>query len=225
MLNHVKIKFAALFLIVSCCDMKRSDSLEVHPLKNYRVLIKEEIYKIVYKKFCDTLSIWAKFEIFGSKDSIYSINYADSLLCFNSDKTRMVTCVLNKYVNKNQQSKADGINFFYGEKIEGQWYFFKGPYVHIPREMIENHPVNKPLSYQQLHQIALKEVYSGYLKSDGSINEQWFTGHFEGPGWVNWDDTPEKIAKYKRKDYEQFHLRKVKNNWNGYKNDSINVLP
>lgn len=91
--------------------------------------------------------------------------------------------------------------------------------------MVKDHPVNKPLSYAQLHEIALKQVYSGYLNEKGEINEAWFKSEFEGLGWVNWDDSPEKIKSYTRKDYEKFHLEKVANNWYGVNKDSVKQLP
>jgi len=119
-------------------------------------------------------------------------------------------------------SNSDGIELFLGEQINNQWWFFKGGwYFIVPRQGFKDHDIHTPLSYQQLHQIALKEVYAGYLNRNGEINENWFTSKFESNGWVNWDDTPEKIKSYTRKDYEQFHLRKVRSNWYGVKKDSL----
>ncbi len=86
--------------------------------------------------------------------------------------------------------------------------------------MVKNHPTNTPLSYQQLHEIALKEVFGGYLKQDGNINEEWFTSHFESNGWGDfnhqeYDDWCLKGKRYTdlKEYYIACHLCKVKSNW------------
>jgi len=33
---------------------------------------------------------------------------------------------------------SDGIHFFYGEKIDGRWYFWTGAYLVIPRDVPSN---------------------------------------------------------------------------------------
>ena len=122
------------------------------------------------------------------------------------------------------------MDFLYGEKINGLWYFFRGPYVVIPREMVKNQPLNKPLNYAQLHNIALKEVYGGYLTGDGDINEHWFTAKFESAGWgdfekqENYDDILKgKRYKTSQEFFEQMHLFVIGNNWNGVNRDSIKL--
>lgn len=189
-------------------------------------------YNKVFQMCSDTLYIWKLHKICGSLDSIYSISILDSILCFNRDKTRLITCILNKNIDEKQKPTADGIFYLYGEKINGLWYFFKGPFIVIPREMVKNHPINKPLSNQQLHQIALKEVYGGYLTNKGEINEAWFISHFEGNGWGDFNkqdaesDWFLKGRRYKTKKeyYEAAHLDKVANNWCGINKDSIKQL-
>jgi hypothetical protein len=104
----------------------------------------------------------------------------DSLFAFNTKGDRFITC-RHLYVNIPKAS-ADELKFYFGEKIQGRWYFFPGASIVIPRSMVKGHDASKPLSYQQLHQIALKEVYSGYLDSFGNINEDWFIKHFENVG-------------------------------------------
>jgi hypothetical protein len=61
--------------------------------------------------------------------------------------------------------------------------------------MVAGHPENQPLSYQQLHEIALKEVYSGYLDAMGNINEDWFKMHFENVGMCADCKTSEDFKK------------------------------
>ena len=155
--------------------------------------------------------------------------FIDSLLCFNTKGDRLISAKLMQQLNNDV---ADGIDFMYGEKINNKWYFFSGAYITIPRNMLKDHPINKPLSYQQLHQIALKEVYGGYLKSNGEINEAWFTSQFEGPGWGDFNNQPSldfilkgKRFTNKKEFFEYAHLTVVKANWNGVNKDSIKQLP
>src|SRR5690606_35758371 len=75
-----------------------------------------------------------------------------------------------------------------GEKINEQWYFWRGGYIVIPREIYSGHDPTQPLSYSQLHEQALKEVFGGYLTKDGQINEEWFEFHFEKDGWSSFED-------------------------------------
>jgi hypothetical protein len=71
-------------------------------------------------------------------------------------------------------------------------------------------------------------VYSGYLKRNGEINEEWFTSHFEDSGWGKFED--QKAFDYilkgrrfstKKEFFEFMHLEKVRNNWYGIKKDSV----
>ena len=226
--REIKIFISFSVFLFSCSESLNENKLKLKSIE----VAGANGYNNIYKLLNDTLTIWKQYKIFGSLDSVYSIQYSDSLLCFNQNADRLITCILNKYVNKKEKSVADGINFFYGEKIDKKWYFFKGPYIHIPREIIKNHDIQTPLDYQQLHQIALKEVYSGYL-SRGEINEDWFTNHFENSGYGNFNDQESSLKflhtdrKFtdKRKFFEAIHLQSVRNNWYGINKDSIKQLP
>jgi len=112
---------------------------------------------------------------------------------------------------------VDNLMFIYGVKIENEWYFFDGPGIMVPREMYQK-DIHKPLSFSKLHEIAMQEVFSGYLKkkdlgfwrnvfgkTEYEVNEAWFSSHFEGPGW----DRNCRNAEC----YEKLYLAKVRNNW------------
>ena len=215
-----------LLMILTGCTTKNTDKqnlIENNLFKISQNIVNKEQYFDVYNKLNDSLNTWSLNNLGYYQYCGKSKNcFIDSLLCFNTKGNRFVTGKLMQQLLK--EGVADDIDFILGEKINNQWYFFSGANIFIPRSMVANQPLNKPLSYAQLHQIALKEVYGGYLNKDGTINEHWFISHFEGAGWVNWDDTPEKIKSYTRKDYEQFHLKVIRNNWNGVKKDSIKQL-
>ncbi|MBA2610817.1 MAG: hypothetical protein H0U95_02520 [Bacteroidetes bacterium] len=185
----------------------------------------------IYQKANDSLTLWTlnKLNSYGFEKGKFEYQL-DSLFCINTLNNRIVACLLERVIVK--ESDNDGLIYFCGEKINDQWYFFKGPSIVIPRSMIEGHPIHSPLSYQQLHQIALKEVYSGYLKSNGEINEDWFTSQFEGPGWGNFNNQAGsdflikgKRFKTKKEFFEFMHLMVVKANWNSVNKDSIKQLP
>ena len=149
--------------------------------------------------------------------------YIDSTIAFNNDSSRII-CAFMSNNNDDIKATSDAICYFYGEKINGNWCFFRGAGIVIPREMVKDQPINEPLSYQQLHQIALKEVYGGYLNKDGEINEAWFISQFEGAGWGKYPETLEDVKKLTRTDYEKRHLDKVRNNWYGAKKDGVKQL-
>lgn len=199
-------------------------------LKNDPNKIKDESVKVVgitaYNNVVslinDSVNLWKLNKLQNYIEVKTETRYVvDSLLCFNKKGDRLITCLLGTTLLK---PPTGGITFLYGEKINNQWYFFSGANIFIPYEMKESKD-NNPFDFSQLHNIALKEIYGGYLKSNGEINDAWFTSLFEGAGWANWDDSPEKIKNYTRKDYEQLHLKKVRGNWSRANKDSIKQLP
>ena len=194
-------------------------------------VINQQEYNSIYQSVNDSFKLWINCKTKIVEPETYYPYSIDSLMCFDSSRNRFIGCT-HLYV-KTKEAKMDGLDFLYGEKINNHWYYFRGASVSIPRETIEGHPKNKPLSYQQLHQIALKEIYSGYLNINGEINDAWFTSHFEGSGWGDFNDQSSSL-KYlgstekftdKRKFFEAIHLQGVRNNWFGVKKDSIKTLP
>jgi hypothetical protein len=187
-------------------------------------------YSKIYNKMKDSLEVWVLNKLV-SYEALYTYNYdLDSLICFNKKANRLVCCL---HIFGNQfNSTSDDLIFFYGEEINSNWYFFKGADIVLIRSSYQKN-IHTPLSYQQLHQIALKEVYCGYLNDKGEINEDWFTNHFENIGFGDFNNQSSSLAflgvkeKFtdKRKFFEAIHLQSVKNNWFGINKDSIKQLP
>lgn len=217
--NRILLHVFLLLVLVSCDNEKKQIDRTIEFAKVSKSLIGEKEYSKVYLAINDSINNWALnnlgyYQYFGKSKKYF----LDSLLCFNETKNRMIACIEMQQLLK--EGVADDIDVLYGEKINNEWFFFTGANIFIPREMIKNHDIHTPLSYQQLHQIALKEVYGGYLKKDGEINEAWFTSHFEGPGWGVFEDQPSQdwLLKGKRftnkKDFFEFlHLQKARSNW------------
>ena len=207
------------FLLLSCLVLV-SCSNKTKSFKEASLLVVTKIqYDKIYTSANDSIKTWALnnlsyYEYFG-KSKNYEL---DSLLCFNSKGERFISCILQQQLLKNAPS--DGIDYFFGEKINNKWYFFTGPFIVVPRSMVKGHDQSAPLSYSQLHNIALKEVYSGYLKSNGEINEEWFINHFEGPGWGFFDQQEAfdwflhgKRFTNKKEYFEFVHLQSAVSQW------------
>ncbi|MGZ3863673.1 MAG: hypothetical protein ACXVPN_09640 [Bacteroidia bacterium] len=152
-----------------------------------------EEYTSIYNQAKDTLDTWVINKLMDVEPETKYPYQLDSLLCFNTDGSRMITC-RHLYVNVSGAT-SDDLEIFYGEKINGKWYFFEANSIVIPRKMAGDFDLTKPLSYQQLHKIALKEVYDGYLNEKGEINEEWFKGHFENVGMCSECKTREDFQK------------------------------
>lgn len=220
----MKKKLSILILIISACQNQTIDNFKNHSD------IKSENYFSLYKNLEDSIDYWIRHKLPNVEaESLYPFSI-DSLLCFNLENNKFITC-RHIYLNEKNVS-SDDLQFIYGEKIDNKWYFFKGASIVIPRVIVKSQPLNKPLSYNQLHQIALSEVYSGYLDDKGQINESWFINHFENNGWGNiknqtyldWCFNGKRYTN-KKDFYVACHLCKVKANWAKINKDSIKPLP
>jgi hypothetical protein len=100
----------------------------------------------------------------------------DSLVCFNVTNDKCIMAFMVQY----GKDVSNGINYYYGVKINEKWFFFRGPHIYIPNS-------KKALPFPTLHEIAMQEVFSGYLKKkdkgfwgnlkqeeEWEINEEFF---------------------------------------------------
>lgn len=220
MLKQDKITlFILVSFLISSCNFNQIEFDKRFSIASKRIVPPDK-YKRIFNNASDSILSWAANRLGYYKYCGESKNcYLDSLLCFNSSGNRFIGCILKQQLL--EEGVADDIDFFYGEKINNQWFYFSGANVFIPREMYKDQNIHTPLSYQQLHQAALKNIYSGYLKN-GQINEAWFTEHFEGIGWGDFQhqETSDEYLGLKgkrftnrREFFEAIHLQSVKNNW------------
>lgn len=161
-------------------------------------------YKNIIRIANDSIINWKKNNFSYLSESKGISEYTvDSLLISNKSGTRVITCLLAKTFLK--PNPAGGIEFFYGERINDIWYFTRGASIFIPYEMKKSKN-QLPYDYSELHQIALKEVYRGYLKSNGEINEELFIHHF--------DNAIMNFRKYKNKEeYNKLVIAMSKSVW------------
>ncbi|MBK9285262.1 MAG: hypothetical protein IPM51_13255 [Sphingobacteriaceae bacterium] len=206
------------FLLLSCNNLQQKDNTDLY----FQVSINsssDTVYKEVQNNINDSVFHWRINKLSEYTQEIGVTDFiVDSLICFNKSANKIIVATLwRTYVNP---SPTAAIGKLLGEKIGDKWYFFSSSSsIFIPNEM-KKKDTTSYFSYQQLHEIALKEVYSGYL-INGQINENWFKAHFEGIAWGDFKNQgPEndwylkgRRFKTEKEFCEAMHLSNVKNNW------------
>ena len=218
-----------LMICFTLCGLLGCKSQEKKNLWQNRVLYKKySVEKVGHKEYIkvfnsvnDSLKNWTDNHL--SDYDIYEEYgwHLDSLICFNATGDR---CLMALSYQLPSQDDHDGMDYFSGIKVKEKWYFFKGGgQFHLPREYYQS-DIHAPLSFKKLDEIAMEEIFRGYLKKnpkgEWAINDAFFTAHFEGSGWGDFEQQSHKdtISNGKRftnrKEYfNSIQLRKVKNNW------------
>jgi hypothetical protein len=124
----------------------------------------EKEYYGVYDKAKDSMIDWTKNALYGTFMYRKGI-ILDSLICFNSKKDK---CVMAISYNSPSSYTSDGMNYFYGKKIKGNWYFYIGAFIVLPRDYYQD-DIRKPLSLALLNRIAMEEVLGHYLKQKDEV--------------------------------------------------------
>jgi len=166
------IFFILLLILIRCGDPNSNEISNNYKIKSQSV-VGVKNYLELARKMNDSLNNWTHNHLNNSEaENIYPFKM-DSLICINNYRNRLIGC-RHLYINL-PDATSDDLQLFYGIKIDSIWYFFKGQSIAIPRKMVKGKDVSEPLTYQELHQIALKEVYNGYLDAKGEINENFFS--------------------------------------------------
>jgi hypothetical protein len=119
-----------------------------------------ETYKEVHIQIQDSLNDWCHNKLQAYAELWYYDYKIDPLICFNKESNKLVGALLLPCTKVD--CSQDDIRFFYGYKIKGKWYFFSGATIVLLREMYQK-DTHTPLSFSKLHEIAMKEVFAGYL--------------------------------------------------------------
>ena len=225
MLNHVIRCTALILLMVSmaCHQQWREDSeRNFEILKISRAIISSHEYNAIYQQVSDSLNTWCLAKLPGYQ-SIWSFDYRlDSVLCFNSQKDRMVTAILVRC--HRYECETDDVHYFYGTKIKGKWYFFQGGGTMVVIREHYQKDVHTPVSFEKLHELAMNNMLRGYIKKNKAgiwqINEAFFTHHFEGVNWGDFnkqthEDTVARGKRFtnKREYFESIYLDVAKGIW------------
>ena len=201
-----------LLLFVSCNKYKVFDVKEIESIRYNTQNISQSIigahnYWQLYNQMNDTIRSWVNH---GIGNSVYwdtLINYQiDSVFCINNAKDKIIASVMLPYIGEGGNS--DVIIYFYGVKIYGQWYFFDGAAMILPRENYQQ-DIHTPLSFDKLKQIATWHIYRHYLEQNQQgewvINEQFFA-RFEKYDAYNFPFTTQES-------WNESWLRMAGSNW------------
>ncbi|HWY38814.1 MAG TPA: hypothetical protein VNY73_09665 [Bacteroidia bacterium] len=195
------------FIFMACQENRKETDEILYKEKSVKAS-SLSVYNYVFKIANDTLKNWIIYDLPITKAYKVSNWSLDDLICFNKKADQCIMCIYRQY---NEQVN-NALDYFYGIKIKNKWYFFSGATVYLFSENYGKIP-KTALSFSELHEIALKEVYGGYLTKDGEISEDFFKDHFENSGWG--------ITSGKKEDFERVYLEKVNNNWYWAKKDTL----
>ena len=179
--RQIMLCFILCIISFGCKRYKTYDTKEINDIREksiakvHSIIGKDEYFKI-YAAIKDSIEDW-KFHNLGyykymgvSKDYLI-----DSILCVNKKGNKLITTILQKQLLED--GVQDDIWYFYGVKINTQWYFFCGPTLVLPREFYQE-DIHTPLSFEKLKQIATNNIYRRYLKKgekgEWEINEHFF---------------------------------------------------
>jgi hypothetical protein len=208
--QRIRMFFILMSIIFCSCDNRNEEDKSFLEVSKK---IATTQYNLVYKNAKDSIMLWVEYNLVTYKAQKHCNWQLDSLICFNSHVNKCIMAIAK------QESKVvnNSLNYFYGIKIENKWYFFRGATVILFSEHY-GQVRRTALTFAKMHEIALKEIFGGYLTKDGKINEAWFDYHFYNVGLCGDCKTP--------KEFEKAYLQKVANNWYGATKDTANkILP
>jgi hypothetical protein len=145
-------------------------------------------YDFIWTNLQDSIDLWRTNRLEWS--ALLNIDewQLDSTICINSSKNKLVGTILKK-CTYHTSCRQDDLQYIYGVKIEGVWFFFYGGTQVLTqhKSTVGGKEVWTPNTFEELHDFAVKLVYRGYLRrgDDGSyeINDGFFSnmGCRDGP--------------------------------------------
>jgi hypothetical protein len=194
--------------LVSCSDGKSKNKD-----KNLSDKYLNKNNKEIRNKLLDTLKNWQLNNLTFIENDSTKIKL-DNFVCINSKGKRLIGAILSQYNHK--KNLCGGINYVYGENLKEKWYFWTGSFIFIPQEMNPNFKKGRPISFDFLHQQAIKNIFKSYLNSEGEINENWFKYHFnnESPVGFRPQTKNSKLIYPKNKsEYDTMRISYCKGMW------------
>ena len=173
--------------------------LDVHHLmeKKHNRDKEVELVNILHRSSNDSVASWIDAGLDYTGGLLFNEWEVDSCFVFSKDKTKAIGALLNQ---GRIDVAADHIKLLYCEKRNGEWYFFLGENMVIPRKNYQA-DTSIPLSMDQLRQIARKHLLKGYY------GHLWFfpfvfwtkEENFAEPFWGPESDKADYIAWKGRK--------------------------
>jgi hypothetical protein len=215
----IKIVFLIVpFLLFSCKkeltdEQKKEELIKKRELyfSYSKTLTKDKEYFSIYKKANDTIANWVTN---GLEISIIKPFLLDSLLCFNQQKNRFYGVVFQQTIRKG--AVQDYIVDFYGVKIKGEWYFFRGSTLVLPREYYQE-DIHTPLSLEKMKKIAVQNVFSGYLiETPSATNSNKVQYKINDSKFINMENSNNDGtfgSCYNCKTFDEYVIYMVNKNW------------
>jgi hypothetical protein len=191
MLSRINKIVCLVFVMLSIfsCKNDQQKLLEKRKLLQQKSvsIIGHEEYTKIFNSAHDSIKSWTtnKLEAYlGKRLNIWEV---DSLVCINNKGNKCVLAILIKSTFW-KDAVQDNIDYFNGVKINDKWFFFKGPNLTLPREYYQK-DIHTPLSFEKMKQLAMKNIFQGYLKKDNNgqlvVNEAFFGDLTSVAGCVN----------------------------------------
>ena len=207
------LMLSSLFVFFSCNKERRNEDRPAYSdLHSVSInIIGTELYPLIYQSASDSLDSFSSNKLSGFKDITGTSWKLDSLIVFNKSKDK---CVMAFYVQYGE-GVSNGVNYLYGISIKRNWYFFRGPHLYIPSEGY-GYSKNTPLPFPKLHEIAMGNIFKGYLKKGKGgkweINDGFFARFYERDAY-NFPFTTQET-------WEESWLKLMRENWR--KRDTTN---
>lgn len=225
MLYKNKILYFLLLIIFTSCGRSENYQeegsyfeIEQEIYDKSSQIVSANVYKEVYQLGNDSIRFWVANNLSTYLSERLNEWKLDSIICFNEsgDKCVMAICKRSTFF---KDQIGDGLTYFYGVKIKKEWYFFKGPYIAIPRKAYQE-ATHSPLPFSKLHKIAMDNIFKGYLKKNKEsrkweINDNFFARFYERDAY-NYPFTTQEA-------WEESWLKLMRENWE--KRDTTNYKP
>jgi hypothetical protein len=210
--NKLLMILCLIIAVVSCNRYKKYDTKEINEIRNRSIaksqsVIGQDEYWDIYNKINDSIDNWkinnlGLYKYFSKEKGLNFI--VDSIICYNKECNKFITSVCIQCLSN---CVSDDIWYFLGVKIRGEWYFFAGATLVLPREYYQK-DIHTPLSFEKLKQIATRNIYRRYLvenkNGEWEINDRFFSDLTSG-AWCSDCVTQEQ--------WDSAYIRQVNRNW------------
>jgi hypothetical protein len=202
--SKIGILVLSIIMFAQCQNRVNYDAKEMYKIRLQSMLksqsiVGEKEYWQIYKNINDSIGMWVSNKLnLKTLDEIGEYRI-DSVICINKKANKLRAFILSRCLISCSQ---DYIEYLNGVKIEKKWYFFHGARLVLPRELYQK-DIHKPLTWEMMEQIAADQLYSGYLKQDGNIDNRFFHDLTS----VAWGKASTQAA------WDSIYLEIIKENW------------
>lgn len=199
------IYFLIFFIITSCNNEKDIKEKRKMIFEKSLSIIGQQEYDKVYNQAYDSIRTWVKNDLSDYCAFYHSEWELDSLICFNIKKDKCIMSLLEACTSNG--CTIDELKYFYGVKVDGDWFFFRGPSYTLLRERYQR-DIHKPIPFDKMKDLAIKYIYVGYLKKNENhewvVNDRFFQD-LTSVAWGPASNTPEQ--------WDSTYLAIIRRNW------------